>query len=155
MPSPFWTPRHGQMVLCDKGLPFSHLNAKGQAVGIYQAAEQLLDPATRAPLLDVNGHSQWNPPFIVPMDKNGHNVMVDRHNYADLKGYEVLIPGKGICHIGVGAEGEAVDKFFADNRMSELKLVLSVQEAQLAGPLLDKADMPPGRVVHPEWVPKP
>lgn len=151
--STFWQPRHGQWVLCDVGLPYSHLTASGKAVGIYQQADVVLDPATRQPYLHPNGLAQMNPPFVIPVDKHGRNVEVDRLNYADLKGYEVLIPGKGICHIGLGAEGAAVDKFFSDNPRTPLNLVLSIQEARIVGPLLDNADLPPGREIHPGWKP--
>lgn len=151
--SSFWQPRHGQWVLCDLGLPYSHLTAAGKAVGLYQQAEVVINPENRQPYLHPNGLPWMNPPYVVPVNRDGQNVMVDRTNYADLKGYEVLIPGKGICHIGLGAEGEAIDKFFAENRMAELKLVLSVAEARIVGPLLDNADLPPGREVAPGWKP--
>lgn len=155
MPSPFWTPRHGQLVLCDVAMPPYHVTPKGQTVGIFQAAEKILDPSTRLPQLDEAGNEMWNPPFIAPMDANGGNVCVDRTNYKDFKGRQIIVPGKGLCKIGEGESGAAVDKFFADNRMAERNLVLGIPEAKLVGPLLDKADMPPGREVHPEWVPKP
>lgn len=154
--STFWQPRAGQWVLCGVSLPFSHMTKSGKAVGIFQAAEVVIDPATALPYLDkATGRPVMNPPRIVPVDKNGLNVNVDRTNYKDLKGFTVLVPGKGLCHIGLDAEGAAIDKYFADNRTAELPLVLGVQEARLEGPLLDLADMPPGRVVAEGWKPRP
>lgn len=147
-----WIPRHGQWVLFANGHPWTHRTKAGLCVGIFQKDSPIINPSTGLPYVK-DGLPVFEPRHIVPVDENGRNYRCDRTNYKT-KGAVLLHPAHGFLRVDDPADLDRLDKHFADNRMSELPVVVRLEDAGGFGPLIDPADMPPGRAVKPGWKPK-
>jgi len=149
-----WSPRHGQWVLFRNGFPWSHRTAAGLAVGIFQKDSPIIDPTTGRPYMRGN-LPVYNPRHIVPVDANGRGYLVDRLNFLDAKGATVLLPGAGLLSVDNPKHVDILAKHFSENRLSELQAVTRLEDCGLVGPLTDRNDMPPGRVVKEGYQPRP